>query len=479
MTINHLSSALTNNRQSYLSILDSMAAKDFSSDLDLSQSSLTRKAELMNHLANQYQNDEFEPISFVTPPRKRAKIDDASFLANNYAAFNRQPLNSLQYLDFMNNSIGGFNGFQQQQRIQGIAAGNPYVSSSLASAGVSPHLHPYNPNLSAFSQVRGATYDNLDLEAAAVSNLSERNKMFDDFEPLFPNNVQQPNDLNDNNIERCPELCASSSSLQPDDGFIIGSSESFKETNYAKAEIIAPSAELLSVTGVPTITTHQVTPSKLQRNENYSSSTGRDQGTYGGTESPKSVSSHILHRDSSTSSSRFKPFHEEKWSFHYQELVNFKKEKGDCLVPHTYPAKPHLARWVKRQRRQYKLRVEGNKNSTMTEERIKILNDIGFVWDSHEVIWNERFSQLMAYKEKVGHCRVPSYCKECPQLASWVKCQRRQYKLFWDQGKGSSMNLDRIKLLNSIGFIWEVHPGRKRKQNEQHFQHLANILMDS
>ncbi len=457
---------------------------NFSGDSDLTQSSaVSRKAEeLINRFANQFQNDEFEPISIVTPPRKRAKIDDdnkPSFLTSGYD-LDQQPFNSFQYLDFVNNSISGFNGLQQHPRFQGISTGNPYVANIRAGgASISSHLQSYGPNTSAFSPVREMMHDNLDLEAAAVSNLSERSKVFDDFEPLFSNNAHNPMDLNDNDSDRCPDLCASSSSLQPEDGFIIQSSDSFKENNYAKAEIITPGAEILNVTRVPSVNAHQNVMSKSQANENRIPSTGRDEKIFSATESPEDVSSHILHKDSSTSASRFKPFHEEKWSFHYQELLNFKKEKGDCLVPHTYPAKPHLARWVKRQRRQYKLRLEGNKNSTMTEERINILNDIGFVWDSHEVIWNERFSQLIAYKEKFGHCRVPSYCKECPQLASWVKCQRRQYKLFWEQGKGSSMNLDRIKLLNSIGFIWEVHPGRKRKENEQHYQHLANILMDS
>uniref|UniRef100_A0A7S4I127 Helicase-associated domain-containing protein n=1 Tax=Odontella aurita TaxID=265563 RepID=A0A7S4I127_9STRA len=43
------------------------------------------------------------------------------------------------------------------------------------------------------------------------------------------------------------------------------------------------------------------------------------------------------------------------------------------------PAHPQLARWVKRQRYQYKLMSEG-KRSTTTEERIRELERAGFVW---------------------------------------------------------------------------------------------------
>lgn len=171
---------------------------------------------------------------------------------------------------------------------------------------------------------------------------------------------------------------------------------------------------------------------------------------------------------------RFKPFHEEKWNDHLQQLRGFKNVHGHCLVPHTFPDNQNLARWVKRQRRQYKLMLAGKRNSTMTKDRVRILNREGFIWDSHEVVWRERYAQLAEYKKKHGHTRVPSYCKKNPQLASWVKCQRRQYKLFWE-GKRSSMNGERTQLLNNLGFTWEV---KAQKKNNDDFQKLAQVLND-
>ena len=165
---------------------------------------------------------------------------------------------------------------------------------------------------------------------------------------------------------------------------------------------------------------------------------------------------------------RFKPFHSQKWNEHLAKLRIFKATFGHCLVPHTFQEDQLLARWVKRQRRQYKLMKDGDKKSTMTPDRVQLLNDEGFIWDSHEVVWRERYDQILTYKERHGHCRVPSYCKEIPQLASWVKCQRRQYKLFWE-GNRSSMTLERIQSLEEIGFTWEVRPDggsqKKKKKN--------------
>lgn len=150
---------------------------------------------------------------------------------------------------------------------------------------------------------------------------------------------------------------------------------------------------------------------------------------------------------------RFKPFHEEKWSLRYKELLEFHKEHGHAAVPHTYPPNPQLARWVKRQRRQYKLRKD-NRQSTMTTERLDLLNSVGFIWDSHDVNWREKLDALQHFRREHGHCNVPSNYRD-KKLATWVKCQRRQYKLYWD-GKPSAMTPDRIMELEKVGFEWEI-----------------------
>jgi len=158
---------------------------------------------------------------------------------------------------------------------------------------------------------------------------------------------------------------------------------------------------------------------------------------------------------------RFKPFHEEKWSLRYKELLDFHKLHGHAAVPHTYPANPQLARWVKRQRRQYKLRQD-NRQSTMTSERLEMLDSVGFVWDSHDVNWREKLDSLVAFRQEHGHCNVPSNYRN-KKLATWVKCQRRQYKLYWD-GKPSAMTPDRILELEKVGFEWEIRSTVPRKQ---------------
>ena len=151
---------------------------------------------------------------------------------------------------------------------------------------------------------------------------------------------------------------------------------------------------------------------------------------------------------------RFRAFHEKKWDERLLELRAFRQQHGLSLVPHTYPSNPQLARWVKRQRRQHKLMEEG-KQSTMTPERCELLESLGFVWDSHQAAWSEKIQDLRRYQAQNGHCLVPSSYKANPQLATWVKCQRRQYKLYWE-GRPSAMTPQRIAELEGMGFVWEL-----------------------
>ena len=53
------------------------------------------------------------------------------------------------------------------------------------------------------------------------------------------------------------------------------------------------------------------------------------------------------------------------------------------------------------------------------------------------------------------------------KLATWVKCQRRQYKLYWD-GKPSAMSPERILELEKVGFEWEIRSTVPRPPNTGH-----------
>ena len=148
----------------------------------------------------------------------------------------------------------------------------------------------------------------------------------------------------------------------------------------------------------------------------------------------------------------FHEHHAQQWDESFNDLLQYREKYGNCQVPHGFSESPSLARWVKRQRYQYKL-MKCGKPSTMNDERASRLNAIGFIWDSHNSVWDQRISQIRQFMEQYGHAPIPKTCKRDMKLSNWIKQQRRQYTLFC-QGRPSTITLERIEQLQSLGFEW-------------------------
>jgi len=133
-----------------------------------------------------------------------------------------------------------------------------------------------------------------------------------------------------------------------------------------------------------------------------------------------------------------------QWHKRFQELVAFQAQHGHCVVPMQGYESPELSNWVKRQRCQYRRKMEG-KRHTLCDRRQRALEDLGFVWDFRSTNWNERYQELCQFWEENGHSKVPKSYKKNPALAVWVKCQRRQYKQ-------SCVCDERIRLLKELDF---------------------------
>ena len=161
----------------------------------------------------------------------------------------------------------------------------------------------------------------------------------------------------------------------------------------------------------------------------------------------------------STDTYRFRPYQYEQWQEKFEELCEFQRQHGHCNVPRKHNNTMMLWRWVKRQKYQYKLFKEG-KQSTLSQERISALENVGITWDCHGSTWSERLAELTTYQHVNGHCNVPSKYPVNPQLSTWVKCQRRQYKLY-QSGKSSNITAERITALTNLGFVFEPRASKK------------------
>lgn len=180
----------------------------------------------------------------------------------------------------------------------------------------------------------------------------------------------------------------------------------------------------------------------------------------------RSSGSNCCSLSSNNTPARFRSYQADQWMERFQDLVEFQKNNSHCLVPHDFPENNRLSQWIKRQRYQYKLKKMG-RHSTLTDDRQVKLENLGFVWDSHKAAWYERLEALKEYRSKHGHCNVPSKYTEDRPLAIWVKCQRRQMKLFRQEGSSTSststssssttkstMTHERFVALDQLGFDW-------------------------
>jgi superfamily II DNA or RNA helicase len=128
------------------------------------------------------------------------------------------------------------------------------------------------------------------------------------------------------------------------------------------------------------------------------------------------------------------------WEEMFGELVAYKDRLGDIGELIDWQENAKLGKWCSRQRQFYK---EGR----LSAERIKRLEELRFVWDLDETIWEKSFQELNAYKKQYGYCNVIR-SGEHAKLSKWSTVQRRAF----NKGK---LSPQRIARLEAIGLMWD------------------------
>lgn len=168
------------------------------------------------------------------------------------------------------------------------------------------------------------------------------------------------------------------------------------------------------------------------------------------------------------------------------ELRRFLERYGHINSRHM---EGKLRGWVRRQERQYRKCVEmsavskGAAVAILSPSRRAALEAVGFNQTAldgpppvkaRRAQWEERYDELVAFKEEAGHCVVP---KNHGPLGSWVRYQRHLRKEQWDsesvgglgtgrdgiggppetEGSGALLSKERVDRLDQLGFVWDVH----------------------
>ena len=105
----------------------------------------------------------------------------------------------------------------------------------------------------------------------------------------------------------------------------------------------------------------------------------------------------------------------------FAALRTFRAREGHCC-----PSRWHveggfnLGQWVS---------VQRYRKDLLPIERKRRLDAIGFIWDWREYLWEQNFAALLKFKQREGHCCVPTFHNEGDlKLGYWIATQRRNRK---------------------------------------------------
>ncbi len=131
----------------------------------------------------------------------------------------------------------------------------------------------------------------------------------------------------------------------------------------------------------------------------------------------------------------------------FMETAKYKEQYGNANVPHDYktPQGYKLQQWQGCQRHSYK-------KGKLDREKIRRLEDVGFVWSLKEESFEVGLQETIKYKELFGSPNAPqSYVTANGfNLGSWQSTKRQSYKM----GK---LSAERIRKLEEVGFKWNFN----------------------
>ena len=164
-------------------------------------------------------------------------------------------------------------------------------------------------------------------------------------------------------------------------------------------------------------------------------------------------------------------FVREKWKLMYELAKQYYQEHGNLLVPARYIREDgiKLGQWIWVQRVAYKNRTipkaeRKNNISPLTNEQVKLLEDIDMEWDLIiQKKWLKHYEKAKEYYQEHGDLLVPYryVCEDGTKLGQWISVQRRAYKnrIIPKEERNNAhapLTDEQVKLLEKIGMVWQI-----------------------
>lgn len=131
------------------------------------------------------------------------------------------------------------------------------------------------------------------------------------------------------------------------------------------------------------------------------------------------------------------------WIQNFNKLKAYSEKYNNTNVSRRYKDDPSLGQWVNEQRKAYR-------SKKLHNDRIKMLNELGFSWDPKAEEWDKRFNQVKEFFEIHNHSNIPSKYPTEPSLPLWLKNQRISYK-------NQKLDPYKVEKLNTLKIDWNFN----------------------
>lgn len=142
---------------------------------------------------------------------------------------------------------------------------------------------------------------------------------------------------------------------------------------------------------------------------------------------------------------------DDNWSAGYNHAAEYFRENGDLLVPTAYVTGDgfKLGLWIRSNRARYR-------KGTLSEERIRLLQEIGISWNVTEDRWMKNYGYCLDYFTKTGE-RIPNdyIAPDGSKPGQWLS--RVEMRHIAQSDHYTPLTEEQIELLSQIGVTFETY----------------------
>ena len=151
------------------------------------------------------------------------------------------------------------------------------------------------------------------------------------------------------------------------------------------------------------------------------------------------------------------------WETYYIAAKQWYLQKGNLRIPKNYVTETGLTlgSWIQTQRRVH----SGTAAGSLTEERVRKLDEIGMVWNLKNQGWNEALKELQTYYQEHGNLDIKARYETADgfKLGRWICNLRTKVKT---KGLDQSLTKEQQEQLAALGMIWD----RNTEKWEEYFE---------